>query len=66
MDYEAPEGRRFRDAFDLSFGSVVVQRGAIDGRWENLPEVWTLINGELAAFDAYVTDCVRAFLSAVQ
>lgn len=61
VNYDAPEHRHFRDDFDLSFGSVVVSRGT---RYENLSDVWTLVDEEPRQFDAYVVEHVAAFMKA--
>ena len=64
INYDSPAGRRYADTFELAFGSVVVQKGDLSGAYENLVEVWDLIGGEPAAFDAYVATGVRAILEA--
>jgi hypothetical protein len=61
VNYDTPENQHFRDDFDLSFGSVIVSRGA---RFENLSDVWTLVDEQRSEFDAYLVDHVAKFSKA--
>jgi hypothetical protein len=63
IDFDEPEHRHFRERFILSFGAVVVAEPN-DGAWEVLNDVWTLVDGDRAAFDAYVQERVRTHLRA--
>jgi hypothetical protein len=61
VNYDTPEHRHFRDDYGLSFGSVVVVKGA---RFENLSDVWTFVHDDRPKFDAYVVEHVAQFLKA--
>ncbi len=61
VNYDTPENRRFRDTYDLSFGSVVVTDGT---RWENLSDVWKLVHDDRTGFDAYLTEHIMPFVGA--
>lgn len=62
VNYDTPSNAHYLQDYDLSFGSVVVQGVGEDRSWENLAEVWTLIHGEPAAFEAYIVAHVRRML----
>jgi len=63
VNFDAAEGRRFRDLYDLAFGSVVVQGAGAGRPWKNLAEVWTLIHGDPTAFEVYLIENVDAMLA---
>lgn len=62
VNIDAPAGQPFRARYELAFGSVVVQGAGAQQPWENLADVWTLIHGEPALFEAYVVDHVQRML----
>lgn len=63
IDFDEPQHRHFRERFILSFGAVVVAEPN-DGAWEVLNDVWTLVDEDRAAFDAYVKERIRTHLHA--
>ena len=62
VNFEAPEGRHFQEAYELAFGTVVVQGTGEERPWENLSEVWTLVRDPSDAFETYITEHVRRML----
>ncbi|HMS15596.1 MAG TPA: nitrophenyl compound nitroreductase subunit ArsF family protein [Planctomycetota bacterium] len=64
INMDAPDGRVYRDRFDLSFGTVVVIGRGQPSAFQNLEEVWGLIGGEELEFDEYITSHVRTALEA--
>ena len=64
INYDTPENSHFREDFDLSFGSVVVQGPGEDRPWENLADVWTLVNADPLDFQAYLVEHIDRMLSA--
>ncbi|NLX05400.1 MAG: hypothetical protein GXY33_09670 [Phycisphaerae bacterium] len=65
VNVEEPEHRHFVKDYELYTKSVVLVE-EVNGeqrRWENLPEVWTLL-GDQAAFGDYVRSRVNDYLEA--
>lgn len=62
IDFDKPEFRHFREKYILSFGAVVVAQPN-EGPWEVLNDVWTLVDEDRAAFDAYLTDRIRSHIT---
>lgn len=62
VNYDTPENLHFRDDFDLSFGSVIVQGAGADRPWENLADVWTLVNSDQLLFESYLVEHIGRML----
>lgn len=63
VDFDAPQHRHFRAEYDLAFGSVVVQGIGETRPWKNLANVWSLVHGDPAEFDAYIAEHIDAMLA---
>jgi hypothetical protein len=60
---EAGNGH-FVDDYDLSFSTVIVveKKGEEQIRWQNLQDVWKLVQGEKSLFLSYVQEAVQEYL----
>lgn len=62
VNYDAPDDRHFRDDYDLSFGTVVVQGIGGNRPWENLSDVWSLVHEDSEEFEAYLAEHITPML----
>lgn len=64
VNFDDPDERHFRADYNLSFGTVLVQGAGGAKPWESLSDVWTLIHGDPAAFEAYLVEHIQTMLDA--
>ena len=58
LNYEQPENQSYRVEFQLAAASVVIAkvRGEQVIRWENLADVWTLVQDKPAFLDYIISE----------
>lgn len=65
-NFDLPENEALRDHYDLGAGGVVIQGPPPEQRWEELFDLWTLVNEEGDAFDAYLAERLKPYLETVR
>ncbi len=61
LNFDDPANAPFRDRYDLSYSTVIVQ-GAHADRWEDLADVWTHIAEGEPVFEQYLVEHITAML----
>lgn len=64
VNLDEPGNSHFVNDYALSFSSVIVvqMKGDEQIRWQNLQDVWKLVQGEKSLFLSYVQEGVREYL----
>jgi thiol-disulfide isomerase/thioredoxin len=64
INLDEPGQSHFADDYQLTFSTLVVvaKDGDSEVSWRNLSDVWSLVRGERAKYDAYVRDAVSEYL----
>lgn len=62
VNYESPANKRFRDAYELAFGTVVVQGVDETRQWKKLSKVWEFIHDDPAKIDPYLVENIAPML----
>jgi len=62
LNFDDPANAPFRDRYDLSYSTVIVQSAHDADRWEDLADVWTRITEGEPAFAQYLVEHITAML----
>jgi len=64
VNLDEPGQSHFVDDYQLTFSTLVVvaKDGGSQTSWRNLSDVWGLVRGQRAKYDAYVRDAVAEYL----
>jgi len=62
VNFDDAAERHYREDYNLSFGTVLVQGTGESKPWMNLPDVWTLIHDDPAAFETYLVENIQTML----